>query len=71
MSWTGLKFNSAYPHNELMTPGGFVSKILTTISGGVQKDLWHLPAALDFVNLTNQLLTELTSDCTTNSCYGL
>lgn len=48
------------PHDEFMTPGAFLSNILTTSSRGLQKDLWHLVAALDFVNFTSLSLTDVT-----------
>lgn len=42
-----------------MTPGGFVSNILTIFGGGIQTDRWHLIAALDFINYIGSSLTEL------------
>ncbi|XP_071467345.1 endogenous retrovirus group K member 113 Env polyprotein-like isoform X1 [Marmota flaviventris] len=58
--------------NSAMTPAGFVSNILTYSKGGVQKDVWRLIAASEFLHFTDKPLPKFVGkNCKEGSCYGL
>ena len=55
-----------------VTPGWFVSTVLTFSDGGIQRDLWHRIATIDFINFTGIPLPKLVNKYwKAASCYGL
>ncbi|KAK1346582.1 hypothetical protein QTO34_000439 [Cnephaeus nilssonii] len=70
LNWSH-RLDAKYPHHEPMSPGGFVGNTLTTKTGNLQKDIWRLAAALDFLNFTGSFLANIKGACSSSPCYGL